>query len=126
MKAQYTLAAIYAGGLYGEPRDDKIAIEWLRKSALLGYPEAQYALGLAYAEGRGVEKDASQAYGWLLKAAKQGHKAADAYVKRIQQQVLGTAAKSGTAEKSAQDGAPEISSLRACQIRRARSAARPV
>jgi TPR repeat protein len=107
VKAQYTLAAIYAGGLYGLPRDDRQAIGWLRKSARLGYAEAEYALGLAYAEGRGVEKDPSQAYGWLLSAAKQGHPAASAYVKRIQAQVLGAGAKGdGAPAKDAAQPAP--------------------
>ena len=105
VKAQYTLAAIYAGGMYGVPRDDRIAIDWLRKSAKLGYAEAQYALGLAYAEGRGVEKDATQAYGWLLDAAKQGHQAAGAYVKHIQEKVLGAAAKPGATDAGAKGGA---------------------
>jgi len=73
----------------------------LRRSARLGYAEAEYALGLAYAQGSGVEKDASQAYGWLLKAAKQGHPAAKAYVKDIQTRVLGAPVKGGDAANPA-------------------------
>ncbi len=48
-----------------------------------------------------MEKDASQAYGWLLKAAKQGHASADAYVKHIQTQVLGAPVKGGDAANPA-------------------------
>jgi len=48
-----------------------------------------------------LEDDAREAYGWLLNAAKQGHPAASAYVKRIQAQVLGSAAKGGGASTPA-------------------------
>jgi TPR repeat protein len=33
---------------------------------------AQYALGLMYAEGRGLKQDEIQAYVWLSRAAEQG------------------------------------------------------
>ena len=36
------------------------------------FPPAQYAFGLCYAEGRGVEKDEREAVKWYTKAAKQG------------------------------------------------------
>ncbi len=40
--------------------------------------------GLAYAEGRGVKRDAQQAYGWMLRASRRGHAPAIAYVKDIE------------------------------------------
>jgi TPR repeat protein len=48
-----------------------------------GYADAEFSLGLAYAEGRGVKKDAKEAYGWMLRASRHGHAPAIAYVKQI-------------------------------------------
>jgi TPR repeat protein len=81
--AQYLLAVIYARGLYSVARDDKLAVEWMRRSARQGYAEAQYGLGIMYGEGRGVPKDASESYGWLLEASKNGNVAAKSYVDAI-------------------------------------------
>ena len=41
--------------------------------AIVSDPEAQYELGLCYAEGRGVIKDEDQAVFWCRKAAEQGY-----------------------------------------------------
>ena len=56
---------------------------WLRRAAVQGYADAEFSLGLAYAEGRGVKKDPQEAYGWMLRASKRGHAPAIAYVKEI-------------------------------------------
>ncbi|MBR0222370.1 MAG: ankyrin repeat domain-containing protein [Synergistaceae bacterium] len=47
-----------------------------KKSAEQGDAEAQYNLGMMYANGNGVAEDQWEAVVWLRKAAKQGHKAA--------------------------------------------------
>ena len=39
------------------------------KSARIGLPEAQYQVGLMYANGVGVEQDFTQALHWLRQAA---------------------------------------------------------
>lgn len=44
----------------------------IRHKAEQGNVDAQYALGLAYAEGRGIEPDNVQAYMWLSLAVEQG------------------------------------------------------
>jgi TPR repeat protein len=44
----------------------------IRREAEQGNVDAQYALGLAYAEGRGIEPDNVQAYMWLSLAVEQG------------------------------------------------------
>jgi TPR repeat protein len=59
-------------------------IRWTRRAALQGYPDAEFSLGLAYAEGRGVERDPQQALGWLQRAARRGHAPAMEYVRRIE------------------------------------------
>jgi len=45
----------------------------LRRSAALGNAEAQYKLGLSFAEGNGVLQDEVQAVKWFRRAADQGH-----------------------------------------------------
>jgi TPR repeat protein len=46
---------------------------WARREADLGAPDAQYALGLRYDDGRGVRRDKELAVLWYRKAADQGH-----------------------------------------------------
>lgn len=65
------------------PKDDFLAelILWrnnpehaerVREEAESGNVHAQYALGLMYAEGRGIKQDEIQAYVWLSRAVEQG------------------------------------------------------
>ena len=49
------------------------AVEWFEKAARQGDASAQYALGMMYMGGNGVEKDTQTAYYWLSEAADQGH-----------------------------------------------------
>jgi TPR repeat protein len=56
-------------GLY---RNDPELAARLIAEAEAGDMDAQYAAGLIYAEGRGVQQDAVQAYYWLTRALKQG------------------------------------------------------
>ena len=54
------------------------ALKWLRKAAEEGDPEAQYDLAECYESGTGgVDRDPSQAYAWMQKAAKGGSKLAE-------------------------------------------------
>ncbi len=53
-------------------KDFKLAAEWFRKAADLGDAKAQYNLGVAYNEGKGVPQDFGQAAVWFRKAAEQG------------------------------------------------------
>jgi TPR repeat protein len=68
----------------GAEQSDSQALEWFLRAAVQGYADAEFSLGLAYAEGRGVKKDAQEAYGWMLRASRRGHAPAVAYVKEIQ------------------------------------------
>ena len=54
------------------------ALEWYRKAAEQGLPEAQTALGDLYAKGIGVAADPEAARAWYEKAAAQGHAPAQA------------------------------------------------
>ncbi|MBI3545112.1 MAG: SEL1-like repeat protein [Gammaproteobacteria bacterium] len=72
---QYGMGDIYATGNSGlnVQRDDRQAAMWYQRAADRGYAEAQFALGLAYEEGRGVAPDMRTALSWYRKAADQGH-----------------------------------------------------
>ena len=48
------------------------AVSWYQKAAEAGLPEANYNLGICYAEGRGVAQDYAAAASWYRKAAEQG------------------------------------------------------
>jgi len=56
-------------------KDKRVFGETL-KSARLGAPDAQYEVGLMYANGIGVEQDIGQAVHWVSQAAKRGMAAA--------------------------------------------------
>ena len=61
-------------------RNDPALVKKVLPLAEAGNPHAQYALGLIYAEGRGVKVDRVQAYVWLSRAIAQGDE--DAFVLR--------------------------------------------
>jgi TPR repeat protein len=58
-------------------RNDPSKVGPVREAALRGEVDAQYAMGLIYAEGRGVEIDLAQAHYWLSLAVAQGDRDAD-------------------------------------------------
>ncbi|MGB5832359.1 MAG: sel1 repeat family protein [Thiohalocapsa sp.] len=58
-------------------RNDPSKVGIVRAAALRGEVDALYALGLIYAEGRGVEIDLAQAHYWLSLAVDQGDRDAD-------------------------------------------------
>lgn len=53
-------------------RNDPSKVPLIRDLALKGEMDAQYAMGLIYAEGRGVEIDLAQSHYWLSLAVEQG------------------------------------------------------
>ena len=71
-EAQLLLAYAYQSGI-GVPQDGALALQWMRRAADGGLPEAAYALSQYYARGRFVEKDQQAAFDWALKAAEGGY-----------------------------------------------------
>lgn len=69
----YQLALSYAYGRDGSPSDYVKSAELMKKSAELGYAEAQYNLGIIYETGEGVQQDIVKANEWTRKAAEQGN-----------------------------------------------------
>ena len=61
----------YFNGFYVS-EDKKVAIEWLKKSASLGYALAQNIIAQRYYNGSDVEEDKAEAVKWYRKAAEQG------------------------------------------------------
>jgi uncharacterized protein len=61
--------------------DPKEAVPYFRQAAEQGLPYAQFRLGIAYREGKGVAQDKSEAYIWLLLSSAQ--------LKKIQPALLG-------------------------------------
>lgn len=53
-------------------RNDPSKVARIRAAALRREVDAQYAMGLIYAEGRGVDIDLAQAHYWLSLAVAQG------------------------------------------------------
>lgn len=58
-------------------RNDPAVVERVREAAARGEADAFYALGLIYAEGRGVGVDLAQAHYWLSLAIERGDEDAD-------------------------------------------------
>jgi len=59
-------------------RESAEATNWVHDAAERGNRDAQYDLGIRYRDGEGVpNKDLTEAYTWLRKAASQGHPAAN-------------------------------------------------
>ncbi len=78
-------AADFEAGWQAYKRGDyATALKEFRALAEQGDADAQFNLGVMYAEGRGVPKDYVQAYMWLSLAAAQGHEPArKARVKKL-------------------------------------------
>jgi len=79
----------------GVARDDRLAFTWFEKAANNGLPLAQYAAGMAYANGRGQEPDGVKAHVWLSLAVAGGYVGAaqslDAVASRLQEGELARA-----------------------------------
>ena len=75
-EAQTELGNAYNAGQAGLKQDYAEALKWYRRAAEKGFAMAQYNLGLAYEQGRGVPVDERQAFKYYLQAAEQGLAAA--------------------------------------------------
>ena len=62
--------------------DPEVAEEFLQ-AAIQGDVDAQYGMGLIYAEGRGVEQDEAKSFYWLTRAIEQGDNGAAALRKVV-------------------------------------------
>jgi TPR repeat protein len=75
--SQQELEADYQNGLKYERGDNvsvnyQTAMDWYRKAADAGYPQAELSVGILYMAGRGTPKDPKQAVEWFRRAAEHG------------------------------------------------------
>lgn len=78
-------------------RHDPDVAAALREEAMKGDLDAQYGLGLVYAEGRGVDQDGVEAHAWLTVAALGGDPDADALREVVMQDLAPEEIKAGLA-----------------------------
>jgi hypothetical protein len=83
-EAQFWLGNRYA---YGKDRNSEYAIYWMTKAAEQNYKTdsecSQKILGMWYADGWGIPKDANKAIYWLTKAAEQGNPLTQSLLARL-------------------------------------------
>lgn len=96
------LAAAYAKGAQyergtGVTMDYGQALEWYRKAADGGYPQAEYALGLMTYAGHGLVRDEKAAMDWFRRAAEHGF--AEAQVRLAGELMTGAATADGKPDK---------------------------
>lgn len=68
-------------------RENPDEAENLLRLAEQGDVDAQYAVGLVYAEGRGVDKNPALAWFWLSIAARQGNRDAEKLLQMVDSQM---------------------------------------
>jgi len=66
-------------------RNDPTSAKEIKALARSGNPDAQYALGLVYAEGRGLKQDQIKSYYWLLHAKQSGYPDAETLLQIVMQ-----------------------------------------
>ena len=66
VSSQIELGDIYFKGLKGVPKSTEAGVRWYRLAAESGSDDAQFLLGDALREGKGVTKDLEEAIGMLV------------------------------------------------------------
>lgn len=69
----YQIGKSYFLGTNDNNQDYTQAVYWFKKAAEKGDMDAQYALGICYKDGLGVQQDNTQTIYWFRKAAEQGN-----------------------------------------------------
>ena len=90
-KAQFALGYLNDEGI-GKKEDNQKAIFWYQKAATQGLPEAQYNLGLLYADGgKDIIVDKRQAFYWYQKAVENGELRANYQLAKLYEKGEGVA-----------------------------------
>jgi TPR repeat protein len=97
--AESVLGALYEVGSPTMRRQDGEAAKWLGKAAEQGEPQAQFGLGVMYANGRGVPQDYAQAVKWFHAAVDRGNLAPCFYLGLFYENGLGVAKNDAEAVK---------------------------
>lgn len=77
-QSQYDLAYLYykSGSdpeISGVTRSERLAAHWYLEAAKQGHASAQYNMAVLHLHGHGVERDAIEAYAWLLQSSANGN-----------------------------------------------------
>lgn len=88
--AQYAMAQIYANGAGGKKQDLVEARRFLEQAAKQGFDTAELDLGTWMVEGRGGERNATQGFAWLKRAAEGGNVAAMNRLAKLYMNGIGT------------------------------------
>ncbi|MBV8393808.1 MAG: SEL1-like repeat protein [Alphaproteobacteria bacterium] len=80
--AQLQVSAWYSSG-FNFPKDDREAVNWLKRSAAQNYAPSLSVLGLRYETGRGVPQDRAEAVRLFRLAAARGNKIAAIHLERF-------------------------------------------
>src|SRR6266540_1173259 len=70
-KAQYELGRAFFSGTPRVAKDEAEAVKWFLKAAEQNVADAQFSLGVCYANGQGVTEDDAESVKWFRKAAEQ-------------------------------------------------------
>ena len=81
----YRISNLYRTGYKEIGQDDAKALQYLRKAAELGMPDAMFDLGVRYEKGDGVVANIQTALIWINKAADAGLDKAQRYRKQLRQ-----------------------------------------
>lgn len=98
-RAQAMVGAMFLIGCCGVAEDLEAGLDWTRKAAAQGVPEAQTALGDAYLNGRGAKLDYAEAMNWFMKAANQEDSSAQRSIGEMYEKGLGVPKSRDKAEK---------------------------
>ncbi|KKO45767.1 hypothetical protein WG68_08610 [Arsukibacterium ikkense] len=71
-EGQYYLSLIYSGFFNAAEQNKHEELEWLEKSALNGYADAQCSLAQKHLYGNGIKKDIKKALEWYERSAENG------------------------------------------------------
>src|SRR4029077_10788433 len=66
--AQYELGRAFFSGILGVAKDEAEAVKWYRKAAEQNVADAQFRLGVCYANGRGGTEDDAEGVKWVRRA----------------------------------------------------------
>lgn len=72
VEAQFYLGSLYDAGGNGIEANAAMAAHWFQRAARHGHVDAQYNMGVAYANGDGVVQDTVNAVRWWRRAANNG------------------------------------------------------
>lgn len=112
--AESVLGSLYQAGSSAVSKDSAEAFKWFKKAAEQGDAEAQFGLGVMFANGNGTPQDYAMAARWFIKAAEQGNTAPNFYLGLLYENGLGVTKNYAEAVKwyTKAAGMPELVGLK--------------